>query len=122
MSNVQGAAWAPPGRAPSFYGVPLKQVGPVVPPPSGAAAEMVKCIVDMDPGIIKMITSTSEDIPQHPPGTSHRDNRAVDFSTDDPWRAMILGALCGATYQQNEYETLSKGGTGPHVHLQQNRR
>jgi hypothetical protein len=110
---------APANASETFHGVPLK---PGVPPPSGAAADMVKCVLGYDPRIITKITSTSEDVPQHPPGTSHRDNRAVDFLTGDPWRATILGALCGATYQQNEYEKLSKGGTGPHVHLQQNRR
>lgn len=101
--------------SPTFAGIPVK---PGIPMPGGDAARMLQCMAQAGPGIINQVTGTSDYVKGRAPDNPHYTLQALDAKTSNPVAAMILGAMCGAQYQQNEYTNPSPGATGPHVHLQ----
>jgi RHS repeat-associated protein len=88
-------------------------------PASGLIDALLKCI-EARTGLNLLVTSTSEDIPEHPPGTPHRRGVAVDIrykpgSVDD---ILCAAKECGAGFGLDEAAHPSKKANGPHLHLQ----
>jgi RHS repeat-associated protein len=88
-------------------------------PPSPAIDKLLKCI-EGKTGLNLLVTSTSEDIPQHPPGTPHRMGLAVDlhYTPGDAHKILCAAAACGAGFGLDEAAHPSAHATGPHIHLQ----
>ncbi|MGB8062749.1 MAG: RHS repeat-associated core domain-containing protein, partial [Candidatus Sulfotelmatobacter sp.] len=98
----------------------LKKGGPHPPlPPSPEIDALLKCI-EAKTGLHLLVTSTSEDIPEHPPGTPHRRGVAVDVRYTPGTANQILCAAkeCGAGFGLDEAAHPSKKSTGKHVHVQ----
>lgn len=88
-------------------------------PPSPEIDKLLNCI-ESSTGLHLTVTSTSEDIPQHPPGTPHRRGLAVDLKYDPGNADKILCAAkgCGAGFGLDEAKHPSPQSTGNHIHLQ----
>jgi RHS repeat-associated protein len=98
----------------------LKKGGPHPPlPPSPEIDALLKCI-EAKTGLHLLVTSTSEDIPQHLPGTPHRRGVAVDVAYVPGTANQILCAAkeCGAGFGLDEAAHPSAKSTGKHVHVQ----
>ena len=88
-------------------------------PPSPEIDKLLNCI-ESKTGLNLTVTSTSEDIPEHPPGTPHRRGVAVDVRYDPGTADKILCAAagCGSGFALDEAKHPSSKSTGPHMHLQ----
>jgi RHS repeat-associated protein len=88
-------------------------------PPSPEIDALLNCI-EGKTGLTLTVTSTSEDIPQHPPGTPHRRGAAVDLKYDPGNASKILCAAsgCGSGFGLDEAKHPSPKSTGNHIHLQ----
>lgn len=88
-------------------------------PPSPEIDKLLNCI-ESKTGLNLTVTSTSEDIPQHPPGTPHRRGVAVDLKYDPGSADKVLCAAagCGAGFGLDEAKHPSAQSTGNHIHLQ----
>jgi RHS repeat-associated protein len=96
----------------------LYTVQPGLPPPSSAIANLLNCI-EAKTGDPLVVTSTSEPIRPHPPGTPHRAGTAVDIRyPTNPDKILCAAAECGANFGLDEKKHPSPQATGPHIHLQ----
>jgi RHS repeat-associated protein len=88
-------------------------------PPSPEIDKLLNCI-ESKTGLNLSVTSTSEDIPQHPPGTPHRRGVAVDLKYDpgNADKVLCAAAGCGAGFGLDEAKHPSAQSTGNHIHLQ----
>ncbi len=88
-------------------------------PPSPEIDKLLNCI-ESKTGLNLTVTSTSEDIPQHPPGTPHRRGVAVDLKYDpgNADKVLCVAAGCGAGFGLDEAKHPSAQSTGNHIHLQ----
>jgi len=88
-------------------------------PPSAQIDALLRCI-ESKTGLSLTVTSTSEDIPEHPIGTPHRRGVAVDVKYQPGTADKILCAAagCGAGFGLDEAAHPSKHSTGPHMHVQ----
>jgi len=88
-------------------------------PPSPEIDKLLNCI-ELKTGLNLTVTSTSEDIPQHKPGTPHRRGVAVDLKYDPANADKILCAAagCGAGFGLDEAKNPSPHSTANHIHLQ----
>lgn len=88
-------------------------------PPSPQIDKLLKCI-ESKTGLNLIVTSTSEDTPEHPPGTPHRRGVAVDIRYQPGNADKILCAAkpCGAGLGLDEKRHPSLHSNGPHIHLQ----
>ena len=88
-------------------------------PPSPEIDKLLKCI-EGKTGLNLLVTSTSEAIPQHPPGTPHRNGQAVDirYTPGNSDKILCAAAACGAGFGLDEAAHPSAHATGPHIHLQ----
>jgi len=89
-----------------------------VPPPSPALDAMLRCIEGRLLSSDFVVTSTDEDIPQHRPGTPHREGRALDLRyPDNPTAVLRAAKCCGASYIRDELLHPSSASTAAHIHL-----
>lgn len=98
----------------------LKKEGKHPPlPPSPEIDKLLKCI-ESKTGLDLVVTSTSEDTPEHPPGTPHRRGVGVDLRYDpnNADRILCAAAGCGAGFGLDEKKHPSHPGVKPHIHLQ----
>jgi hypothetical protein len=95
----------------------LYGVKPGVPAPSPTLDTLLTCIEDCFGPFV--VTSTSEPIPQHPPGTPHRDGTAADVRyPSDPSKFLCCAKKCGAGFALDEKRHPSAHATAPHIHVQ----
>jgi len=91
---------------------------PGVPPASPALSRILSCIESCYRSLI-VITSTSEAIPEHPPGSPHRRGVAADIRyPSNPERLLCCAAKCGVGYARDEKIRPSPRATAPHIHVQ----
>lgn len=97
----------------------LKKTGKNPPlPPSPAIDKLLVCI-ESCAGIQLLVTSTSEAIAQHPPGTPHRRGEAVDISyPQNPAKVLCCASECGAGFALDEKLHPSAKSTAAHIHIQ----
>jgi RHS repeat-associated protein len=88
-------------------------------PPSPEIDKLLNCI-ESKTGVNLTVTPTSEDIPEHKPGTPHRRGVAVDLKYDPANADKILCAAagCGAGFGLDEAKHPSPQSTANHIHLQ----
>jgi RHS repeat-associated protein len=88
-------------------------------PPSPEIDALLKCI-EGKTGLQLTVTSTSEDIPEHAPGTPHRRGVAVDvrYSPGNADKILCAAGGCGAGFALDEAKNPSPKSTGDHIHLQ----
>jgi RHS repeat-associated protein len=98
------------------YGLYTLQPG--LPLPSPAIAALLNCI-EAKTGEPLVVTSTSEPVKAHPPGTPHRGGTAVDIRYPaNPDKVLCAAAECGAGFGLDEKKHPSPQASGPHIHLQ----
>ena len=97
---------------------PLKYK-PGTPPASPPLADLLRCIQNCL-GQPLTITSTSEPIPQHPPGTPHRNGVAADVRPIPGMQSQFFqcASNCGAGFGLDEGAHPSANSTAPHNHIQ----
>jgi RHS repeat-associated protein len=88
-------------------------------PPSQEIDKLLKCI-EAKTGLTLVVTSTSEDIAEHPRGTPHRRGVAVDlrYNPGSVDKILCAAAGCGARFALDEAKHPSSKSTHDHLHLQ----
>jgi len=90
---------------------------PGVPEPSPGLDALLTCIENCYGPFV--VTSTSEPIPEHPPGEPHRDGTAADIRyPSDPTAFLCCAKKCGAGFGLDEKRHPSAHSTAPHIHIQ----
>ena len=113
VSNEPTSATDPLG----LYGLSKKGNPPPV-PPSPRLDKALRCLEGCY-GKPLLITSTSEPIPQHKPGSPHRRGEAADISyPTDPAKLLCCAAGCNFQFGLDEKEHPSSPGVPPHIHVQ----
>jgi hypothetical protein len=87
-------------------------------PPSPRLATALRCLEGCY-GKPLVLTSTSEAIPQHKPGSPHRRGEAADISYPaDPSKLLCCAAGCGFQFGLDEKVNPSGPGVAAHIHVQ----
>jgi RHS repeat-associated protein len=87
-------------------------------PPSPALDRKLTCLEHCY-GASFIVTSTSEVVRQHKPGTPHRRGEAADISYPaNPSKMLCCAAQCGFKFALDEKLHPSPGSTGAHIHVQ----
>ena len=87
-------------------------------PPSPALDKLLTCMESCS-GLALVVTSTSEQTPQHGPGSPHALGLAVDIRyPSNPGLVLCCAEQCGGGFALDERLHPSPNATAPHMHIQ----